>query len=102
MRGAMVFQVDFQVLPRQDGGFTAVRTGDWKAAALGVVGTERVKNKLFVAVTAGHQPLRALAQLVLAEMPPLHLHAAFVLAVERLVATRARVFLRKTNGDISN
>lgn len=76
-----------------------MRTGDRKTATLGVMGTERVKNKLFVAVATGHQSFCALAQLVLAEMPSLHLHAAFVLTVKGLVAACARVFLQRNKSE---
>lgn len=68
-------------------------TSDWETATLCVVGTERVKNELFVAITTGNQPLRAFAKLVLAQVPSLYFHAALVLAVQWLVTARPRVFL---------
>lgn len=76
-----------------------MRTGDRETAALGVMGAECVKDELFVAVSTCYQSFRALAQLMLAEMPSLHLHAAFVLAVKGLVATRARVLLQRNESE---
>lgn len=70
-------------------------TSNWKAATLGVMSTERVKNEFFVAVTTSYQSFRALAQLMLTEVPSLYLHAALVLAIQRLVATRPCVLLLK-------
>lgn len=68
-------------------------TGDWEAAALGVMSTERVKNELFVAVTTGYQSFRALTQLMLTEVPSLYFHATFILAVEWFITTCPCVLL---------
>lgn len=93
MGGAVVLEMYLEVLPGQYGGLAAVRAGDGEPAALGVVGRQRVENELLVAVAAGHQPLRALALLVLAQVAALNLHAALVLAVQWLVAACADVLL---------
>lgn len=94
MGGAVLLEVHLEVLAGQHGGLAAVGTGDGEAAALGVVGRQRVEDELLVAVAAGHQPLGALSELVLAQVATLHLHAALVLAVQGLVAARANVFLQ--------
>lgn len=86
--------MDLEVLARQHGGLAAVRAGDGEAAALGVMRREGVENELLGAVAAGHQPLGALAELVLAQVATLHLHAALVLAVEGLVAAGTHVLLQ--------
>jgi hypothetical protein len=96
MRRAVVLEVHLEVLPGQDRRLAAVGTGDGEAAALGVMGREGVEDELLVAVATGHEPLGALAQLVLAEVTTLHLHAALVLAVEGLVAARADVLLKES------
>lgn len=70
-----------------------MRTGDGETAALGVMCREGVEDELLVAVATGHQSFRALAELVLAEVTTLYLHAALVLAVVGLVAAGADVLL---------
>lgn len=96
MRGAMILQVNFEILSRQHRGFATVRARYRKSATFGVMGSERVENEFLVTVTTGDESLGALSQLVLAEVSPLHFHPAFILAIQRLVTARACVFLHKS------
>lgn len=94
MRGAMILQVNLEILSGQHRGFATMRTCYWEPTAFRVVSAERIENEFFITVTAGDQSLGALSQLVLAEMSPLHLHAALVFAIKRLVTACPRVFLQ--------
>lgn len=96
MRGAMILQVYLEILPGQHRGLATVRARDWESAAFRVMRAERVENELFITVTAGDQPLGALPEFMLAEVSPLHLHPALVLAIQRLIAACTRVFLQHT------
>lgn len=93
--GAVILEMNLQVLPGQNGRLAAMRTRHGEASALGVMRAEGVEDELLAAVATCHQPFGALAELMLAEVSPLHLHAALVLAVQRLVAARSSVFLQK-------
>lgn len=91
--GTVILEMNLEIFPREYRGLAAMRTRDRESTALGVMRAQRVEDEFLVAVTTRHQPLRALTQLVLPQVSPLNLHAALVLAVERLIPTRTGVFL---------
>lgn len=95
MRGTMIFQVHLEILSGQYRGLATMRTRNRKSAAFRMMSAERIEDKFFVTITTSDQPLGAFAQLVLTDVSPLHLHAAFILAIQRLVAACSRVLLQK-------
>lgn len=97
MRGTMIFQVHLEILSGQYRGLATMRTRNRKSAAFRMMSAERIEDKFFVTITTSDQPLGAFAQLVLTDVPPLHLHAAFILAIQRLVAACSRVLLQKVH-----
>lgn len=90
----MILQMNLEILSRQYRGFTTMWACNWESTAFRVMSTERIENEFFVTITARDQPLCALAQFVLTEMSPLHLHPALVLTVQRLVPASTRMFLQ--------
>jgi len=100
-RRAVLFQMRFELLPNYFGRIALIRARNGQTTALAVMYLKCVVSKVFVAVTAGHHPLVALAGLMLQHGLTADFQSALVVAVDRLHRTRPHVAVVLETGEVN-